>query len=127
MKRPDTLNPGPQVENLPRQASKKVYQTYAWQKFREKMRQKRRKAHEQIVMDVFKANPDKNTIKDLQKFLDSDMPLCEINLKKGKIKVANVLDHKMRIRKGGAVFNQSNVQWITEHEHAKKTGKESHE
>lgn len=79
-----------------------------------------------LVMDVYKSNPE-NKPEDLVEFLHSDNPLSEPHLKKGIIKVASILDHKKRIRAGGAKFAKSNLQWVDEEYHRTKSAKEAHE
>lgn len=126
-KRASKLQPPPRPDTLPRQKAKQFYQAKDWKHLREKLRRKRRAQHEKIVMDVYRNNPEKTDPKDLQAFINSDMPLSELSLKKGKIKVASVLDHKRRIRDGGAKLAESNLQWLTKEEHNRKTGQEAHE
>lgn len=126
-KRASKLQPPPRPDTLPRQKAKQFYQTKDWKRLREKLKRKRRAQHEKIVMDVYRNNPEKTDPKDLQAFINSDMPLCEWNLKKGRIKVASVLDHKKRIRDGGAKLALSNLQWVTRAYHDRKTGQEAHE
>jgi hypothetical protein len=127
MKRANILSSRRKKANsLSRDKSRQFYQRSEWKKLREKLKKQKRKQHEEIVMDIYKLNKE-NKPEDLSEFIKSDMPLCEINLKKSRVKVAKVLDHKMRIRSGGAKLNPSNLQWITEQEHAKKSGREAHE
>lgn len=112
--------------SLPRQKAKQFYQTKEWYRFRNAYKKEKRKEHEQIVLKVYQSNPDNKAL-DLIEFLQSDNPLCEPHLKKGIIKVAYILDHKKRIRAGGAKFAKSNLQWTTEEYHNSKSGKEAHE
>lgn len=125
-KRAQTLSHGRSIDSLPRQKSKKFYQTSAWRNLRKEYKKQKRKEHERIVLQVYKNNPE-NKPQDLLQFLQSDMPLCEHNLKKGIIKVASVLDHKKRIRAGGAKLSKSNLWFVTEEYHNRKSGQEAHE
>lgn len=125
-KRANKLHIGKSPDTIQRQVSKEFYQTKEWKQLRERLRKKRRKQHEQIVMKVYKENPE-NKPEDLKAFVESNMPLCEHNLKKGIIKVASVLDHKVRVRKGGAKLSPSNLQWVTEEYHNRKSAQEAHE
>lgn len=125
-KRPAKLQRSRSVSSLPRKQAKQFYQTPEWRNFRNDYKKQKRKEHEQIVLKVYHSNPD-NDPDDLLAFLNSDNPLSEPDLNKGIIKVANILDHKTRIRKGGAKFAKSNLQWVTESYHNSKSGKEAHE
>lgn len=125
-KRPSLLKAPKSRIGLERKNTKKFYQTKEWKQLRKEMKELKRKEHEAIVMDIYKSNPE-NKRDDLMEFLESDMPMCEINMKKNLIKLASVLDHIKPIRQGGAKMAKRNLQWVTTEEHNSKSGKEGHE
>lgn len=124
-KRPERIKHTTSAPTI-RDETKRFYQSIDWKRKREQMRKAKRKEHEKIVIDVYKDNPE-NDPDDFHEFINGMMPLCEHNLKKGRIKVAQVLDHIKPIRSGGAKLSSDNLQWLTSEVHNSKSGKEAHD
>ena len=59
-------------------------------------------------------------------WLNSGYPLCSESYKQGRIEIGDTLDHITPIRQGGAKLDKNNVQWLSRHAHAVKSGKEAH-
>lgn len=99
------------------------YQSYKWIKFRGMLK------HKQIEKDLIRARElyerdSTITLHEYHHWLRSGYPLCEASFAKGKIKPANTLDHIKPINQGGSVWDVSNLQWLSEKEHAIKSQKE---
>ena len=127
-KRANSLTTRNRTDTLPRQKAKQFYQTMSWRRLRAEYKKEKRKEHEQIVLQVYLSNRE-NDPTDLYEFVtdSKERPLSEPHLKDNIIKLAHVLDHKKRIRSGGAKLSKSNLQWTTTAYHNRKTGQEAHE
>ncbi|MEO0132786.1 MAG: HNH endonuclease signature motif containing protein [candidate division WOR-3 bacterium] len=53
-------------------------------------------------------------------------PFCVICMKEGIIRAAEIADHIIQIRVGGAKWDKNNLQALCKKCHAKKSGKEAH-
>lgn len=54
----------------------------------------------------------------------NDEPLCAIHKEKGEIVAATVVDHKIAIQDGGAIWDENNLQSLCKNCHNRKSGKE---
>lgn len=113
-------------DSLPRQQSKRFYQTPEWKRLRARKKQADRRADELIIEQLYESSRD-NRPSHLNAFMESSNPLCEMCKAKGLLRVAYYLDHKKRIRDGGHKTDPANLQWLCKPCDATKRGREAHE
>ncbi|MEX0661154.1 MAG: AAA family ATPase [Balneolaceae bacterium] len=106
-------------------AGKKFYQSYKWIKFRKEKLQRDLK-HDQTMANYWYQVMFKVSFKSFTEYLDSGKPLCVHCLDFGHLKPAQVLDHITRMKAGGGVFDESNLQWLCSYHHNRKSQKEGY-
>jgi len=109
-------------------SSRDFYQSYEWREFRASNKKRTRKRDQIRVHELYNEMPN-TTFKSLAAWMTDSKgsPLCMHCIDEGYLRPAQVADHIVRIRDGGLKLSHSNIQWLCNHHHNKKSGKEAHE
>jgi|GEM_PF-2035520 len=102
---------------------KNFYAHRKYRKWRDSVKKAQRIIDEKIAHELYEKNQN-IPLEDYQSFLKSDNPLCKEHLEQGIMHPGRVLDHIKPIEKGGAVYDEENLQWLCDESHNKKRAKE---
>ena len=105
---------------------RQFYLTSQWRRFRDRMLAIQRKKDVQRAHELYQ-NSEDISFQHYLNWLNSGYPLCFESYKQGRIEIGDTLDHITPIRQGGAKLDKNNVQWLSRHAHAVKSGKEAHD
>ena len=97
--------------SLKRERSKKFYQTSTWKNIRKRKKKKDRAKDFDRVVNFYESHSNISSF-DLDRFIESDMPMCEECERNEKLTPAYYLDHIDRIRAGGSKDDEDNLQWL---------------
>ena len=112
--------------SLKRERSKKFYHTRAWKNLRSQKKKQDRIKDLDRVVDYYEERSNISSF-DLNRFIESDMPMCEECERNDELTPAYYLDHIKRIRAGGSKLDTDNLQWLCKLCDAKKRSLEGRE
>ena len=100
-------------------AERTFYQSAMWRKFRQRHLSATLQKDQVRARNLVKANPRMGI--DYTNWMITGKPLCEVSFKAGLIVPAAVLDHIRPIRDGGDRWSYTNLQWLSDTEHNRKS------
>ena len=92
------------------------YSHRRYRKFRERIKKKQRIVDEKKVHKIYEEDTS-IPFERYNAFLKSNNPLCVECLEGGEINTGRVLDHIKPIEKGGAKYEDDNLQWLCDRHH----------